>query len=872
MAPIAACKPWKTTSNGAWSGDVPVHFSLPLLIVQLCLVLVISRVAALILRPLRQPRVIGEIIGGLILGPTVMGYIPGFTENIFPPASLPVLETIANIGLIYFLFMVGLELDLQAIKRTGKPALAIALAGVTLPFLMGIGAAYAFREILNVNSKFAPFLVFMGVAVSITAFPVLARILAERKLLTTDVGQMAMSAAAVNDVAAWILLALAVALSNTNSKAQIVVWILLSGIAFLIVMFFAVRPFMAFLVSKTVDNEPIPETLVAFTLVGVLIASFATDTIGIHGIFGGFVFGLIIPKNGAFGNAILEKIEDFVSIILLPLYFASSGLKTKLQSIDGAKSVGLVFLVIALACIGKIGGTVIASLCCKMPLRKSFVLGILMNTKGLVELIVLNIGLQKGILTQEIFSIMVLMALVTTFMTTPLVMWLYEPARDKTPYVKRKVEDSDDELRMVVCVHGMQNMPAMLNFTEFSRGSRKHPLKAFILHCIEFSERSSAIMMVTRVRKDGKPYWSKEAQRRGQDQVVVAFEQFGRLSKVHVQPMTVISSFFDMHDDICSTAAGKRANIIVLPFHRIPGADGNLDVVVGGFQQVNHKVLRHAPCSVAILVDRGLGGNRQMESSKVANNVAVLFFGGPDDREALSVARRMVEHPGVRLTVIRFVSQPGADVAFEVAEQMSAARGAGAPATGDTSEIQRSTSQPTISSSLSSFHIPIDKMEVDKEHGLDNLAVLSVAKMARQQQPAAAEQEASPNTLEAADSVVLSQIKYEVREVDDVASAVLQVAKEGEFDLLVIGRGRRPGPLIARMTLQMSSQHNRRSVDDGGAGLGALGQLLTERDNEVHASVLVVQQHDPSFVRVRASSRAELATVADEHTGTPHPH
>ncbi|GAV72301.1 Na_H_Exchanger domain-containing protein [Cephalotus follicularis] len=654
-APVCPA-PMKATSNGVFQGENPLEHALPLLIVQIILVVTFSRSLAFLLKPLRQPRVIAEVIGGILLGPSAFGRSDKFLQTFFPARSMTVLDTVANIGLLFFLFLVGLELDIRAIRRTGKKSLGIALAGISLPFLLGIGTSIVLRTTVNKGVAHGPFLVFMGVSLSITAFPVLARILAELKLLTTDVGRMAMSAAAVNDVAAWILLALAIALSGTNTSPLVSLWVLLCGSLFVVFAIIVLRPVLAFMARRSPEGEPVNELFICITLSLVLAAGFMTDIIGIHALFGAFIVGIIIPKDGPFAGVMIEKIEDLVSGLFLPLYFASSGLKTNVATISGAQSWGLLALVIFTACFGKIVGTMVAAMLVKVPCKEALTLGILMNTKGLVELIVLNIGKDRKVLNDQSFAILVLMALFTTFITTPIVMAVYRPARKGAPYKHRTVErkDYDTELRILACFHSTRNIPTMINLIESSRGIRKRArLTVYAMHLMELSERSSAISMVHKARNNGLPFWNRK--RDDRDQIVIAFEGYQQLTNVIVRPMTAISALNNIHEDICASAHQKRAAMILIPFHKHQRMDGAMESLGHSLHVMNQRVLRHAPCSVGILVDRGLGGTTQVAASEVSYSVVMPFFGGNDDREALAYGIRMAEHPGISLNVIKFV-------------------------------------------------------------------------------------------------------------------------------------------------------------------------------------------------------------------------
>ncbi|XP_078160917.1 cation/H(+) antiporter 19-like [Carex rostrata] len=646
----------KTSSEGAWQGDNPLHFALPLLILQIILVVVVTRSLAFVLKPLRQPRVVAEIIGGILLGTSALGRSSAFLNYVFPNQSLTMLDTLAHIGLLFFMFLVGLELDIPSIRQTGKTALAIAVVGIQLPFILSIGTSVIYRSTIIKGARQGPLDMFMGVALSITAFPVLARILAELKLLTTELGQLAMSAAALNDVVAWILLALAIALSGSGSPL-VSLWVLLSAAAFVVFLAIVIRPILTWMVRMSPEGGPVREVYICATLVIVLAAGFVTDTIGIHSLFGAFVVGIMVPKEGPFAGVLSDKVEDLVSSLFLPLYFVSSGLKTNVASISGARSWGLLVLVIANACVGKIFGTFLVSIMVRVPAREAIALGFLMNTKGLVELIVLNIAKDRKVLNDEAFAILVLMALFTTFITTPLVLAVYKPARLVAPYKHRTVKsatETNSEFRIMACFYTSRNMPSLINLIESSRGTKRRGLTVYAMHLIELSERSSSISMVQTVTRNKLSFWNRRCKTGGKI-VEGAFEAYQQLSSVSVHSITAISHLSSIHDDIITSALKKRVALIILPFHKMLGFDGSLESINHAYHVVNQGVLHHAPCSVAILVDRGFGGSAQVSAKDVTYSIRVLFFGGRDDREALAYAFRMAEHPGISLTVTHFM-------------------------------------------------------------------------------------------------------------------------------------------------------------------------------------------------------------------------
>lgn len=393
---------------------------LSILILQILVIIIFSRILAWMMSHIGQPTVIGEIIAGIMLGPSLLGmYMPETFGFIFPQESLPKLEFLSQIGLILFMFIIGMELDLSVIRRRAREALFISNAGIVIPYIIGVTLAYFLYD------RFAPdgvgfisFSLFIGIALSITAFPVLARIVQERGISKSPLGMIVITSAAIDDISAWGILAIVVAIANASAITGAVITIGLS-LVYIVIMIYLVKPFLERVSSRYTVHETVSKTIVAVVFCIVLISSFTTEAIGIHALFGAFMAGVIMPDNIKFKRIMSEKIEDVSLVLLLPLFFVFTGLRTEIGLLNSGSLWGYAFLVFAVAITGKFAGTAIASRFVGLSWKDSLTIGALMNTRGLIELVALNIGYDIGILSPEIFTILVLMALVTTFMTGP---------------------------------------------------------------------------------------------------------------------------------------------------------------------------------------------------------------------------------------------------------------------------------------------------------------------------------------------------------------------------------------------------------------------------------------------------------------------
>ncbi|MBZ5521029.1 MAG: cation:proton antiporter [Acidobacteriia bacterium] len=407
---------------------------LPLLtlVLQVAVILATCRVIAVLFRSLGQPSVVGEMFAGVLLGPSILGaFAPRLSVILFPPSSLASLNALSQIGLIIFMFLVGLGMNPSELRNHSHVTLLASHTSIALPFgLACVLSLYLYPRLSDNSVSFTSFSLFMGAAMSITAFPVLARILSERNMLQSRLGNIAIACAAVDDVTGWCILAYIVLLIRARSSAASV-WLTLAGaLAFALLMVGGVRRLVGRFETLYRERGELTDNAWAIMLLLVFLSALCTEWLGIHLLFGAFLMGVIMPRDGRFVRYVIDRFEVLSVVLLLPLFFAFTGLRTSIALVKGQTMWGYCALIILTAIAGKLGGSMAASRMMGLPVRESAGLGILMNTRGLMELVILNIGLDLKVISPALFSMMVLMALVTTFMTTPLLKLIYreEPA------------------------------------------------------------------------------------------------------------------------------------------------------------------------------------------------------------------------------------------------------------------------------------------------------------------------------------------------------------------------------------------------------------------------------------------------------------
>jgi Kef-type K+ transport system membrane component KefB len=391
------------------------------LILAFGVILLTARVLGWFFQRIGQPRVIGEMTAGILLGPSVFGrFFPAAFHYVLPDSSFPAISLLSQVGLLLFMFVVGLEVDLAHVLKQRTTIVLVSNVSIALPLVLGVWLAKAlYPRFAGEHVSFPPFALFMGTAMSVTAFPVLARILKERNLMSSSLGRMAIACAAIDDVSAWLLLAVLTAMVRSTRGWWHFAITLLLLVGFILVMLTGVRWLGRFLESWY-EKSGVGIELLSFLVLFIFAASWTTEKLGVHALFGAFMAGLVMPNNERLLTDVVERIESLSLALLLPLFFALTGLRTRIDLLTGSSALGYSLAILAVAVVGKLAGAAVGAKVIGLNWKDSFGLGVLMNTRGLVELVILNAALDLGVSSPELFTMMVLMALITTFMTSPI--------------------------------------------------------------------------------------------------------------------------------------------------------------------------------------------------------------------------------------------------------------------------------------------------------------------------------------------------------------------------------------------------------------------------------------------------------------------
>jgi Kef-type K+ transport system membrane component KefB len=585
---------------------------LAVLILQIISIILVSRIFGFIFNKIGQPTVIGEIVAGIVLGPSVVGlFFPEFSVFLFPQNSLPNLQFLSQVGLILFMFVIGMELDPKMIRNQANDAVVISHASIIFPYFLGMILAYFMYDgYAPDNVDFLSFSLFMGIAMSITAFPVLARVIQERDLTQTRLGIIAITCAAADDVTAWCILAAVIAIVKAGSFVSAIFTIALA-LAYVAGMIFILRPFLKRLGNYYSAKETINKTIVAVSFLVLLGSAYVAEIIGIHALFGAFLAGVIMPPNFNFRRILMEKIEDVSLVLLLPLFFVFTGLRTQIGLLNESHLWIVCAVIILTAVAGKFGGSAIAARVVGNSWKDSLSIGALMNTRGLMELIVLNIGYDLGILSAEVFAMLVLMALITTFMTGPALDLINYFFQDET-------EPHKTEVSTIFRI--------LISFGPAVKGRKLLRLADQLTH--KKTEEAAITALHLTPSADINPKEAKEYESESFRLVKQEAQHLG------IKVKTIYRATNDINSEITGEAnRGKYRLLLVGASHSIFSED-----VVGGKVK---NFLEETACQVGVLVDKEF---------EVADNI-LLTLQDFNDLFLISLAERFITNNNAKVTI-----------------------------------------------------------------------------------------------------------------------------------------------------------------------------------------------------------------------------
>ncbi|XP_075521880.1 cation/H(+) antiporter 24-like [Primulina tabacum] len=639
---------------GIFYGENPLDYSFPLLLLEVSSFIIISRLISFLLKPLKQPKIVAKILGGIVLGPSLLSRSEKFHAYMFPDTADFVLQNIGVIGFMYFLFLSGVKMDVTQIKRLSKKHWYIAVIGVVVP--LSCSATIAVLEIKSFNKEMAKGSSIWGITASLamTSFPVLYPIVRELNLLGSEIGRMALSTAIISDVIGMNGVLIFEASKQAEYRAISALWYMISLIVVAASVIWGFRQAMIWIIRTTPEGQQVDQFYIVLILLGVMIAGFITDMFGLAIANGPFWLGLAIPDGPPLGATVVEKSETIVIELLMPFSFMYVGMITDVFTLSGQWShLKPIFLMILAGYIIKTVSTLIASRFFDMTIRDSLTLSLISSLRGEMELLLFLHWMSFKMIDQSEFTIMVLLTLSVTAILTPLISILYDPTKPYMVNTRRNIQHTspNTELHVVVCIHSGESLPGLVKVLEVSNPNVSSPLSVYALCLVELVGRSHPMF----IDHENTEHIASSAHYNSIHNALKISQQARGNEHIKIHSYTMIAPIRCMYQDICGLALSKKACLIILPLHRqaLHDVDGTMRK---HSQSMNCNVLTHAPCSVGILLDKGPYENIVNGVFMSLHRLIVLFLGGADAREALTYADRMATNQETFLTVIRFLS------------------------------------------------------------------------------------------------------------------------------------------------------------------------------------------------------------------------
>ncbi|XP_050215390.1 cation/H(+) antiporter 4-like [Mercurialis annua] len=656
--------PPNISSDGIWEHlnfQSVFTYSLPLFQLQIIMIFLVTQSIHLVLKLVGVPVIISQLLAGVVLGPSLLGSFTKFKDIVFTLNSQDIMGAVSTLGYTLFMFLCGVKMDVGMVRKTGRKACWIGLLSVATPLTFGLITEFLLEK-SSLARDLPSNLYIITPVLSATPFPVISTLLADLKILNSELGRLGLSAAMIGEISTVSLFTMATLISTAKEKSvEMAVKNLVCIVSYILFAIFGIRPAMFWMIKQTPKGRNVNDIYIYTIILMIFITAITSNSFGQSIFFGPFVLGLAIPDGPPLGSAIVEKLEGIASGIFLPLFVTTSAMRAEFGIIKMNKNLLTAEVVlIMVTVIAKTGVCLLASLYCKMPFNDSFALSLIMTCKGIVELATYSVLRDKQIISSETFTVLMASVLVTGTLVPILVRKLYDPSRKYAGYQKRNLMNlrSNSELRILMCIHSPDDITAAITVLDATCPTSENPLTVSILHLIKLVGRASPLFISHNIQiKNFSDHSYSE-------NVIVSFNQYQqkRMGALSISTYTAVSPPKTMHEDICTLALDKLTSLIILPFHINWSGDGSIVSQNVTIRALNHNILDRAPCSIGILVNRGQ--LRRTKSEKSTRRVAMIFVGGNDDREALTFAKRIAKGQSkvITLTVIHLVAKDQKDV------------------------------------------------------------------------------------------------------------------------------------------------------------------------------------------------------------------